>query len=166
MTEIPVANDNTRALEPLPSSKFENDCIDLLCKQENTMSMLSTADCFDSLDLAKEMIIQFLDFAEAHFTKEQLRDIGGRLQDVYQQTKDHEKRLCGRTFNPLKRLIRMEVFTEEQARASHEDLRSKYVELYRDFFAVCVERLGPESGNMEEFLQSVEMFVSELERKW
>jgi regulator of replication initiation timing len=128
--------------------------------------MLSEADCFRSLDLAQEMIIQFLNFAEAHFSEEQLLDVGGRLQDVYQQTKDHEKRMCGKTFNPLKRLVRMEVFTEEQAQAGHEDLRSEYVELYSDFFAVCVERFGHGSENKDDFLQSVEMFSSELKRKW
>ena len=159
-------NDDPQAASPSLSSTFEDECIDLLCKQENTLALLSEAHTLDTLDLAKKMVEQFLDFAESHFEDEQLQDVGRRLYDVYQKTKDHEKQLWGQTFKRLKRMVGMEVMTEEQAQDAHQQLRTQYIELYGEFFAICVERFPDESATKDQFVQSVDTFVNELERKW
>ena len=160
------ANDDTQTDDPNLGGTFEDDCIDLLCKQENTLALLSEAHVLDSLDLAKKMVEQFLDFAEAHFEDEQLQDVGRRLCEVYEQTKDHEKRLWGQTFKRLRRMVGMDVMSEEQAQDAHQQLRAKYIKLYSEFFAICVNRFPEASPTRNQFVQSVDTFVKEIELKW
>ena len=89
--------------------RFEDECIDLLCKQENTLSLLGEASkkrrALDSLDLAKKTLLQFLDFAESHFDKMQLRCVGQRLYIVNQRTRDYEKMLVAKSFKFMRRMV-------------------------------------------------------------
>ena len=98
--EVPVPT-NSEA-----GGRFEDECIDLLCKQENTLSLLGEASrkrrALDSLDLAKKTLLQFLDFAESHFDKTQLRCVGQRLYIVNQRTRDYEKMLVATSFKLMR----------------------------------------------------------------
>ena len=92
-----VLRDMPPPLDPDASSSFENECIDLLCKQENALALLDEANSrrrrLDAPELARKMLVQFLDFAESHFEVEQLEDVGRRLYEVHQRTRDYEKML-------------------------------------------------------------------------
>jgi hypothetical protein len=112
------------------------------------------------------MIVDFLNFAEAHFKYEQLSNVGRRLHDVYQQTKQHEKRLLGRSYRKVRKWVGLQSPTDDEIRSAHEQLRRQYVELFSEFFSICVARFSEESLSKEQFLQGVDAFVSELDGKW
>lgn len=164
------ASEEARPGDSAAGMSFETDCIDLLCRQENTLSLLSEAyskqRLLDALDLAKRMVVEFLDFAEAHFEGEEVHDVAERLHAVYQETKEHEKQLCQQTFKSLKKLVGINVLSEEEIREAHDTLRSEYAQLYSQFFALCVSRFPEGSPTTAEFQQSVDTFVKELDRKW
>ncbi len=160
-------------LHDLPASpnadaggRFEDECIDLLCKQENTLSLLGEASnrqrVLESLDLAKKMILSFLDFAESHFDTIQFRCVGQRLYTVNQRTSDYEKMLVAKSFRFLRRMVGMTVPTDEAMRHTHEQLRSDYMDLYNDFFLICAKRFPEDSVIREQFLASVATFLSEF----
>ena len=149
---------------------FDDECINLLCRQENTLTQLGEARAqqrvFDSIDLAMKMVMEFLDFAELHFDDDHLRDVGQRLHNVFQQTKEQEKRLLGQSFRRLKKLIGMSTPSEDEIAAADQELCDKYAQLYGEFFAICVDRLPPGSETREQFQQGVNAFIRELGGKW
>jgi hypothetical protein len=161
---------NPTVPSPGADDRFEDDCIDLLCKQENARALLSEAKTkrrdLDSLDFAKMMISQFLDFAESHFDDVQFRDIGQRLYVVSQRTRDYEKMLVAKWFKILRRMVGMAVPTEEEICRAHKQLRSDYVELYNEFMANCAKRFPRDSAIQDQFLKSVATFLREFDERW
>lgn len=166
---VPGAHNRT-APSSDAGARFEDECIDLLCKQENALSLLGEASkkrrVLDSLDLAHKMLLQFLDFAESHFDNMQFRCIGERLYTVNQRTGDYEKLLVAKSFRILRRLVRMTVPTEEEIHQAHEQLRGDYMDLYSEFFANCAKRFPKDSVIQEQFLESVATFLSEFDERW
>jgi hypothetical protein len=156
--------------QPDSDSSFEDQCIDLLCKQENTLSMLGEASrkrrALDSLDLAKKMLLQFLDFAESHFDGVEIRGVGRRLYEVNLRTSNYEKMVGARSFSFLRRLIGMKIPNEDTMKDAHQQLLSDYSELYKEFFNTCAKRFAENSAIKEQFVQSVETFLNEFEEKW
>lgn len=152
------------------AGRFEDECIDLLCKQENTLSLLGEASrkrrALDSLDLAKQMLLQFLDFAESHFDEEQLQSIAQRLYVVNQRTREYEKLLVAKSFRLLRRVVRMKVPTEEAITEANEQLCNDYMDLYNEFFANCAERFAKDSAIRDQFLESVSTFLVEFDERW
>ena len=151
-------------------TSFEGQCIDVLCKQENALANLGEIDRksrnVDSLQLAKKMLLHFLEFAECHLDDEEFKDVSRRLSEVYQRTKDHEanwRRQSWRLFRWFAGLTSPDSMEISQG---YQRLRDDYIQLNRDFFAICARRISDDSAMKEQFLQSVEIFVSEIERKW
>lgn len=161
---------NPTAPSPDAGGKFEDECIDLLCKQEYALALLGEASkkrkFLDSLDLAKKMLLQFLDFAESHFDNMQFRCIGKQLYVVNQRTSTYEKMLVARSFKIPRRLVGMTVPTEEEISQTHEQLRSEYIDLYNEFFANCAKRFPEDSLIQVQFLESVATFLSEFDQRW
>lgn len=164
------SHDDLERTSCLEDDAFENDCIDLMCQQENTLSHFvpteqSTHVC-ESLGLAKVMLVQFLDFTELHFREEEYTDITSRLRDVYARTKEHEQRVHRHKWRVFARLVGQEGSSKPELDHAYQELGREYTELYKDFFAVCVNRLSADSSVNEPFVQSVEVFLAELARKW
>jgi hypothetical protein len=149
---------------------FEDACIDLLCRQEKPLSLLgekSSSACDDeALELAWQMLIQFLDFAEVHFEKEEFDKIAGDLHHVHEQTKEHQRRLGVRSWRLFRRFLKLETPTDSAMSDTYQQLGKDYAGLYRSFFDVCADRFPEGSPARERFMQSVELFLAELEAKW
>jgi hypothetical protein len=156
----------------LPDSggHFEEQCIDLLCRQENTLSELSEArrrrGLQDSLDLTRKMLDQLVAFAEMNFSGEQLQNVKRRVSEFDQRTPAYESMIDAQSFKMIKRLVRMTVPDKKEVRVAHEELCNEYVELCKAFFNDCVNRFAEDSAIRKQFLQSVDSFLHELERKW
>lgn len=164
------SHDDLERTSCLEDDAFENDCIDLMCQQENTLSHFVPTEqpthVCESLGLAKVMLVQFLDFTELHFLEEEYTDITSRLRDVYARTKEHEQSLHRHKWRVFARLVGRECPSKPDLDHAYQELGREYTELYKDFFAVCVNRLSADSSVKEPFVQSVEVFLAELARKW
>ena len=158
---------------PAPASDslgtFEQGCIDLLCKQENALSQLranSKRRPLVSLELARKMLIQFLDFAESHFDAQELRTVAQWLYEVHQRTREFEKMLDAQSCKMLRKMFGAKVPSKEEMESAHLEIRREYLELYKSFFAKCAKRFREDSEKLELFLRSVATFLTELDRKW
>ena len=149
---------------------FESECVDLICRQEATLSELSeknrSSPNVESLELAQQMLLQFLDFAESHFGEEEFREIAQRLHDVYRRTKDQQQQQRNQSWKAIRRMLGRECPSESELSQTYQQLGRDYADLYTDFFHVCMSRFSEDSATKEQFQQSVELLVGELERKW
>jgi hypothetical protein len=163
-----VLNPSARSSEPV--GHFEDECVNLLCRQENALTLLSEASRkrrpLDSLDLAKKMLVQFLDFAESHFEPVQMQIVGKSLYVVNQLTQQYEKMLVANWYRFFRRMVFLPVPTEAELREAHNQLRSEYMELYNAFFAICGRRFPKDSDIQQQFNQSVETFLVEFAERW
>ena len=169
MTNPDVA-ENPEAEGQEDQASFANDCIDLLCKQEKTLWLLGEkeekADCDESLELTWQMLIDFLDFAETHFDKEEFGEIAGPLHRVHEHTAEHKQKLQTRSWRFVQRLFGKEIPTDLAMSDSYRELGKDYAELFETFFTVCSRRFIEDNEDKERFLQSIDVFQSELQTKW
>lgn len=152
------------------TGRYEDGCIDLLCKQESMLSELSKARksrrMLDALGLMRDMLVEFLGFAEFNFSSLQLQRTKRRLSDVNRRLNTLEYLIDAQSFKLVKRLVRKSVLDNESARVADEELCNEYVEFCRHFFQVCLHRVSEDSTIREQFLQSTDAFLLELEQKW
>lgn len=173
MTEIKPTVD-VRAAPQRPDCEladaFESECVDLICRQEATLTRLSgknrTSSDVDSLELAQQMLLQFLDFAESHFGDEEFREIAQRLHEVYRRTKDQQRQQRAQSWKTIRRMFGRECPSETDVSQTYQQLGRDYADLYADFFNVCMRRFSADSTTKQQFQQSVELLVGELERNW
>lgn len=149
---------------------FADQCIDLLCKQEKNLWLLGEinekAYNDEALELVWRMLLQFLDFAEAHFNQEEFGEIAGALRSVHELTAEHKGRLNTRSWRLVRKMVGLESPDEMEMRNSYEKLGQEYVNLFQIFFASCRKRLTSELEPKERFDESVSVFLSELKSKW
>ncbi len=151
-------------------SAFADQCIDLLCKQEKTLWLLGDRDekanNDESLALTWQMLIQFLDFAESHFDKDEFGAIAESLHTVHEHTAEHKHKLNTRAWRLFRSLVGLESPDENSMVASYRELGDDYLDLFQTFFDVCADRFSDSSPSKERFDQSVEVFLNELRDKW
>ena len=149
---------------------FVDQCTSLMCRQEKTLWLLGenvhAATTTESLNLASRMFVQFVDFAETHFSKSESEGIASALSRVSEQSKSHEGELGKRSWRHARRLVALAVPSDEELQQSYEELGDAYENLFTSFFAICEKRLSPESPAMDLFSQSVQAFLRELKEKW
>lgn len=150
--------------------EFEIDCVDLICRQESTLSRLSDASqhsrTAESLGFAKQMLVEFLDFAESRFSDEEFAEVTKRVYAVYERTKELEALFNQESWQGLKRLFGVDSATSIEAAQEYQRLGLEYASLYAEFFAVCVKRFHSDAAVQKEFLQSVDLFLTDLKRRW
>ena len=151
-------------------SLFADQCVDLLCTQENTLWQLGQAkdkkDYDGALHLIWQMLIQFLDFAETHFDKDELSQIATPLHAVHELTEEHKRRLDTHAWKLVRRLIGLESPDEAAINASYEELGKHSLDLFQAFFDVCRKKVSTESAAKERFHQAASVFIGELGDKW
>ena len=149
---------------------FSDQCIDLLCKQEKTLWLLGErgekANNDESLALTWQMLIQFLDFAEVHFDKDEFGQIAESLHTVHEHTAEHKHKLNTRAWRLFRSMVGLESPDESTMNESYRELGSDYMDLFQTFFDVCAKRFNEESPAKERFDESVEVFLNELQEKW
>ena len=66
----------------------------------------------------------------------------------------------------FRKIATREILSDLEVNQRHQQLRSDYTQLYIQFFDICAKRFSNDVSTREEFRQSVEIFLGELERKW
>lgn len=151
-------------------SLFADQCVDLICKQENTLWQLGQAEDKKDYDGALEsiwqMLIQFLDFAEKHFDKDEINQIATPLHAVHAHTAKHKQRLDTHAWKLVRRLIGLESPDDAAINASYEELGKHYLDLFQAFFDVCRMKVSTESAAKDQLDQAASVFIGELADKW
>ena len=105
----PPESQTTDADARLNEKLLADQCLDLLCKQEKTLWLLGQANekaqNDESLELIWQMLIQFLDFAEKHFNKEEFASIAEPLHEVHARTADHKQKLNTHAWKLVRSMI-------------------------------------------------------------
>ena len=149
---------------------FADQCINLLCKQEKTLWLLGErgekANNDESLALTWQMLIQFLDFAEHHFDKDEFGAIAESLHAVHEHTAEHKHKLNTRAWRLFRSMVGLESPDASAMTESYRELGDDYMDLFQNFFDVCAKRFTDDSPAKEQFDQSVDVFLTELKDKW
>ena len=120
----------------------------------------------DSLDFAKKMLVQFLDFAESHFDNMQFRDMGQRLYLVNQRTREYEKMLVAKWFKILRRMVGMTVPTEEEIRRRTSNFVAITSSCTTSSSQTVPNGFREDSAIQDQFLKSVATFLREFDQRW
>lgn len=170
MTETQHVDSSPSALNVASRGELEADCIDLLCKQEQWLSMLDETNqrshVAEALQFAKQMLVEFLEFAEKHFDDLEFAEVAKQVNAVFVSTKELEAVFNQQTWENVKRLFGMSGKSKFELNEAHQKVGDEYAALYTHFFARCVKRFTSGVTHQKEFLQSVETFLDEFKRKW
>ena len=152
---------------PSATSRFEMECIDLLCRLDSKLSPLkskSKKPRFQSLDAAQAILTEILDFVEANFDSGSHPALITRLRSVHEQTKSVESKLLKSSWNVLK-FVKKNTTSEVELLASYNELKQIYVSLLSQFLMVCAQQFSNDEEK-RAFLSSGGALICELTERW
>ena len=155
---------------PGSQDAFEIECVDLLCRLESKLAQLSRikhdGPNLDTLDVAKLILVEIIDFGEPQLSDEEFGQIAPRISEVYERTKGLEEKVQQTPWTVVSRLWGKQKACEFEVTSAYEELNKDYALLIAEFFVLCVSRFETSPPEKKSFLEGVDAFVSELGRHW
>ena len=155
-------------ITPATSDKlqFEMECIDLLSRLENKLSVLRESSNggpdFKCIDVAKEILAEFADFVAS---QRELAESRSRIISLFERTKDVERLLLRKSWKALNPFAGKSVTAESALSISFAELKSAYVELFSDVLNDCASQFERESA-IEQLLTTGRSLVTDLTSRW
>ena len=147
------------------------ECLDHLCRLENRLTQLQklgdTGPSQEKLDVAKIMLVDVTDFAEARLTAETFESFAPAIHAVYKRTKSLEDMIRDDAWGGVKRLLgRGDSNLSFEITSEFEGLRKDYSLLFVQFFVKCINQFDATTEDKKSFLEGVDIFVTDFARAW
>ena len=159
----------------LPSSSgitvdpFQLACINHLSRLEHHLEAFrrrkERRPSVEKTEVAKELLVELIDFAEAHFAPTKFEQTKVGILEVYKQTKDVEQRIQKDSWAGAKRLLGLGDQNRDELAQQYQELRDQYLSLIAEFFRACVADFADEDGR-ESVTEGGRLFVRELKKVW
>jgi hypothetical protein len=151
------------------SFTLEVDCVELLCQQDSLLSkiVIRGKPCSQkTLDLAKQMLVHYLDFCEIRLEEPAMTELSARIGSLYDGIRAMEELLHNSAWRSVRRLVGGKVPDESEVSATYQELGKEFAEFHADFFTYCVDHALAPASVKAQFLESVKSFLTEVAAKW
>lgn len=149
---------------------FENECVDLLCRQDKWLTLLERAKEKEgevaALQFAKQMLVEFLLFAEPRLPDEDFTEVTRRVDHAFKETSMLERRSYPSFAVRLRAWFGLERNHTPALMQGYETLGKEFRHLVTFYFACCVRQFDRQVSFQKDFIQSVDCFVGEMKYRW
>jgi hypothetical protein len=117
-----------------------------------------------SIEIAKEILVELVEFSEQRFKKEPLNPLINQVCDFHEHTKRFEKLLGGQSWNGFAALIGIKLTYSDEAKAMFQELGRDLIEVIGGFFQLFESRFQSRS-EASEWSASTQVFLDDLVRR-
>jgi hypothetical protein len=118
-----------------------------------------------SIEIAKELLVELVEFAEARFEKAELLPLIDRVCDFHDHTKRLEKMLGGQSWNGFAAFIGIKMSYSDEVKAMFQELGKGLIEAIGGFFQLFESRFQSRD-DASEWEASSQVFLDDLIRRW
>lgn len=164
MTTQPATNSD-RAVD---AAAFHLECVDHLCCLETEIQRANqTTSLLAKVNSLRTMLSDMLKFVDVHFPPDAARHLEEQAAKIYELSKTFEAQIQEVPGNAVSRLfIGKSRENNDVLPSAHRDLRIRLQKFVVRHFVLCVNRFDTSTGAKKTFLDSVDAFLSELDKIW
>ena len=162
---------NTVTAAAVNPATFHLDCVDHLCRLEQSLTKVRShageGPTDGKLRAIRGILACVSDFAEPRFSPPAFRQLADRIHTMYEQTKAVEKLLQSASWDSFKRLFGQGVQdSNAEVLTVYNHLQEEFRAFLVEYFVICVKRFRSAPEDKATFLESVDAFLTEVNRMW
>jgi hypothetical protein len=154
---------------PPQDAEFERELFQLMGQLEQILVRLDAVSSSKrlpgSIEIAKEILVELVEFAEPRFKKESLTGIIGQVCDFHEQTKQFERLLGGPSWNGIAAFIGIKMSYSDEVKTMFQRLGRDLIEIVGGFFQLFEARFHSRA-QASEWQASSQVFVDDVIRRW
>lgn len=154
---------------PTPDAEFERELFQLMGKLEQILARLDAVSSAKrlpgSIEIAKEILVELVEFSEPRFKKEQLKGLIDQVCDFHEQTKQFEKLLGGPSWNGIAAFIGIKMSYPEEVKTMFQRLGRDVMAIIGGFFHLFESRFSSRA-QAAEWQANSKVFVDDVIRRW
>jgi hypothetical protein len=118
-----------------------------------------------AVDLAKEMLVDVLEFAANELEPAGIDELTDRACELHEVTKQFERMIGKQSWSGIAGFFGIKAAAVDGTDAAYERLGREFVDLYASFLAVFVRHFHA-ADKAAEWQSSCEVFLDDFARKW
>jgi hypothetical protein len=164
----PSANGSARPTGD--QSLFELECINLLCRLENSLSLgtehRKSGRTTEMLESAREILVTLVEFAEQQFDSKNAGVVQRQVLELYESIKHVETVLKQSSWRSVRALIGMKSSDDSEVKASIQQMASLLADVMLTALGMCAFQFRDSGTDVRQFAQGVQTLVEQLKRDW
>jgi hypothetical protein len=154
---------------PSKDTGFERELFQLISQLEQILARLDAVSAAkrlpSSIEIAKELLVELLEFSQPRFKKESLTAIIEQVCEFHEQTKQFERLLGGPSWNGIAAFIGIKMSYSEEVKTMFQRLGRDVIEIVGGFFQLFESRFHSRE-QASEWQASSQVFVDDVIRRW
>lgn len=154
---------------PTQDAEFERELFQLMGELEQVLVRLDAVSAAKrlpaSIEIAKEILVELLEFAQPRFQKESLTGIIDQVCEFHEQTKQSERLLGGASWNGIAAFIGFKMSYSDEVKTLFQRLGRDLIEMIGGFFQLFESRFTSRE-QASEWQASSQVFVDDVIRRW